>query len=58
MICLNSAHSNNLREAPANKAIEYEVHTFSSSSVQEPTIYLGPPNDDVDRAWEDIYDGQ
>ncbi|OCT46839.1 hypothetical protein CLCR_02102 [Cladophialophora carrionii] len=44
-----------LREAPANEAIEYEIRTFSSSSFQEPTIYLGPPNDDVDRAWEDIY---
>ncbi|OAL22819.1 hypothetical protein AYO22_06727 [Fonsecaea multimorphosa] len=44
-----------LCEAPANEAIEYEIRTFSSSSAQEPTIYLGPPDDKVDKAWEDIY---
>uniref|UniRef100_A0A0W0G7V4 Tat pathway signal sequence n=1 Tax=Moniliophthora roreri TaxID=221103 RepID=A0A0W0G7V4_MONRR len=44
--------------APAQDVVEYEVIKFRGglfNSNEEPDIYSNPPSDEVDAAWEDLY---
>jgi hypothetical protein len=43
--------------APAQDAIEYHTVVFSSSFGKKKTKYQGPPTDEVDDSWSDLYDG-
>ena len=43
-------------KAPADSAAEY-VETVFTSNFHESNIYLHYPNDEVDKAWTDLYNG-
>ncbi|KAL4874961.1 hypothetical protein BJY04DRAFT_172202 [Aspergillus karnatakaensis] len=41
--------------SPANRIIEYKTQTFFSGFGDEQTPYMGPPTEEYDAAWEDLY---
>jgi hypothetical protein len=43
--------------APAQAAVEYELVVFHNNFWEDRTPYQGPPNDAVDAAWSELYDG-
>jgi hypothetical protein len=43
--------------APAAGAVEDEIVVFHSNFLGDKTEYQGPPTDEVDAAWEALYDG-
>lgn len=43
----------NIVQAPANSAVEYGVQTTAKAM----TSYIGAPDNDTDRMWEDLYQG-
>jgi hypothetical protein len=44
--------------APAEAAVEYETVVFHNNFHEDRTPYQGPPNDEVDRKWEELYHGK
>ncbi|KAI0073073.1 hypothetical protein K474DRAFT_1603983 [Panus rudis PR-1116 ss-1] len=41
--------------SPAQEALEYEPKTFSMGFGSKKTIYQGPPSNETDKAWDDLY---
>ena len=45
----------NVPSAPAEAAIEYKEVVFHNNFHEDRTPYQGPPTDEVDKAWNDLY---
>jgi hypothetical protein len=43
------------RAAPAQEVLEYEIRKFHGGFHSDLSIYQGPPSDELDQAWEDLY---